>query len=246
MNILLLRLDAPLLSFGGTVIDSRNVTDDFPSRSMVTGLLGNALGFEHQEVSRLARLQERIQLAARRDRAGERLVDFQTVDLGQPFLAEGWTTWGTKEGRAGGSAAEGTHIRYRHYLADAVYTLAVALSPADEVPTVEDLAAALDAPARPLFLGRKTCLPSGPISLGLCETPSLLDALRRAPLPARVGRRGQDTCLVRVPAGTVLPEDLTFAERAITEERDWPNQVHVGRAIVLEGFLDCGRQERAS
>jgi CRISPR system Cascade subunit CasD len=246
MKVLLLRLDAPLISFGGTVIDAKNVTDDFPSRSMVTGLLGNALGLDHRDVPQLSRLQERIQLACRRDRAGERLIDFQTVDLGQSFLEEGWTTWGKKEGRGGGTAGSGTHIRYRHFLADAVYTLALTLSPADEAPSLEQLAGALDAPARPLFLGRKACLPSGPLSLGVREVESLLDALRAAPLSARVGRAGAPTCLVRLPRGTSLPGGVAFAERAVTEERDWPNQVHVGRSIVLEGFLPCGSEEVAS
>lgn len=246
MRVLLLRLDAPLLSFGGTVVDAKNVTDDMPSRSMVTGLLGNALGYDHRDSAHLGRLQERLRLAARRDRAGERLVDFQTVDLGQDFLEAGWTTWGTKEGREGGTAGEGTHIRYRHYLADALYTLALTLTPADETPTLDELAAAVDEPARPLFLGRKACLPSVPLRLAVVETDSLLAALRDAPLPSRRGRAGEARCLVRVPRGTPLPEGTAFAERAVTEERDWLNQIHVGRSIVLEGFLDCGAATRTS
>jgi CRISPR system Cascade subunit CasD len=240
MNVLLVRLDEPLLSFGGTVVDAKNVTDDMPSRSMVTGLLGNALGYDHRDFDLLDRLQSRLRLAARRDRAGERLVDFQTVDLGQGFLEAGWTTWGVKEGREGGTAGEGTHIRYRHYLADAVYTLAVAIDEAHESPTLHEVAAALDTPARPLFLGRKACLPSAPLKLGLVEAGSLLEALRDAPVSSRRGRRGATKCLVRVPRGTALPEGAAFAERAVTEERDWPNQIHVGRSIVLEGFVECG------
>ncbi|MBZ0116483.1 MAG: type I-E CRISPR-associated protein Cas5/CasD, partial [Sandaracinaceae bacterium] len=160
IRVLLLRLDAPLMSFGGTVVDARNVTDDFPARSMITGLCGNALGYDHRDVRELARLQERVRIGARRDREPERIVDFQTVDLGQPFLLEGWTTDGRVEGREGGSAGTGTHIRLRHYLADGVYTVALTLVPADEPPALDDLSRALDEPARPLFIGRKCCLPS--------------------------------------------------------------------------------------
>lgn len=244
MKVLVLRFDAPLIAFGGTVVDARNITDDMPSRSMITGLLGNALGYDHRDVDRLARLQARLRVAARRDVVGERLVDFQTVDLGQDFLAAGWTTSGRSEGREGGSAASGTHIRYRHYLADAAYTVAVALRPADESPTIDALAVALEAPARPLFLGRKCCLPSTPIldprigDGGVVEASSLLDVLRRTP---RIARRRASwnapdrRCLVRVPSDERVEG---FSERAVTEDRDWPNQIHVGRSIVLEGFVE--------
>lgn len=247
MNILLLRFDAPLLSFGGTAVDSKNVTDDMPSRSMLTGLLGNALGYEHGDVIALSRLQDRLRVSARRDREGARLVDFQTVDLGHDFLAEGWTTWGRAEGREGGTAASGTHIRYRHHLADAIYTIAVTLDSAPETPTLQDLEAALNEPARPLFLGRKACLPSVPIAMGIVEAESALDALQAAPLGDRRRHRRQQLathdrreCLVRVHGGMFMPPVPSFRERAVTENRDWPNQIHVGRSVVHEAWMECG------
>ncbi len=245
MKALILRFDAPMLSFGGTVVDANGVTDDMPSRSMITGLLANALGYDHRDVDLLGRLQERLRVAARRDVPGTRVVDFQTVDLGQAFLSGGWTTSGRAEGREGGSAGSGTHIRYRHYIADAIYTVAVTLEPSEESPTLEVLDAALTEPARPLFIGRKACLPSTPISRGTVDVSSLLDALREAPLNRRSQRKsdGQNLprkCLVRIPRGE-NQADFEWAERAITEDRDWPNQIHVGRSIVLEAFVDCGR-----
>ncbi len=242
MKVLLLRFDAPLISFGGTVVDANNVTEDMPARSMVVGLLGNALGYDHRDVAALGDLQSRVRHGARCDRPGELLVDFQTVDLSQDFLQHGWTTWGRREGRDGGSAASGTHIRKRHYLADAVYTVAVTLEPSEEEPTLEDLLAALEAPARPLFLGRKACLPSHTIAGGIVNADSLFDALVRAPLRARRRRAGRRArCLVSVPWGTPLPTGVEARERAVTEERDWPNQVHVGRSRVLELVAECGR-----
>lgn len=243
MKVLVLRFDAPLIAFGGTVVDARNVTDDMPSRSLITGLLGNALGYDHRDVDCLARLQARLRVAARRDVVGERLVDFQTVDLGQDFLVSGWTTSGRREGRDGASARE-THIRHRHYLADAAYTVAVTLRPADETPSIDELSAALGEPARPLFLGRKCCLPSRPIldprigRNGVVDASSLLEVLRSVP---RIERRRaawntpDKKCLVRVPSDEGVDG---FAERAVTEDRDWPNQIHVGRSIVLEGFVE--------
>lgn len=243
LEVLLLRFDAPLMSFGGPRVDERNATEAFPGRSLLTGLLANALGYRHREAERLARLQERLRCAARRDRRGEELVDYQTVDLGQEFLTAAWTTRGEPSRRAGGSAKTSTHIRHRHYWADAVFTVAIALDPAQEAPTVDDLARAVATPERPLFLGRKACLPAAPLLLGRTTAATLRQALEQAPLDRRAA-----------------PEDGALAawwpeeERAphhearllpVTDERDWANQVHVGRRYVWSGLLHVAEESDA-
>jgi CRISPR system Cascade subunit CasD len=235
IQVLLLRFDAPLMSFGGTAVDQHRETQDFPALSMLTGLLANALGLDHREDALLHSLQTRLRFAARRDRTGQRIVDFQTVDLGQPHLVgTGWTTRGVVEGRAGGSAGEGTHIRLREYHADAVFTVAVALDPGD--PGLDTVEAALREPARPLFLGRKACLPATPILLGRLQATSLLDALRQAPplrRPARLAAGDTPPLAACWP----IEEGGTGTPVPVTDERDWANQVHVGRRVVLTGRL---------
>ncbi len=47
MDVLRLRFDAPLMSFGDVIMDRHNVMDRFPRLSLLTGLLGNALGCRH-------------------------------------------------------------------------------------------------------------------------------------------------------------------------------------------------------
>ena len=242
-DVLLLRLDGPLMSFGGIVVDERGVTEDLPTRSMLTGLLGNALGYEHRDAARLQRLQDRIHYAARRDRPGRLLVDFQTVDLGQPFLGEGWTTRGTVVSRRGGSAGTGTHIRRRHYWADAVYTVALTLEPAAEEPDLDRCGAALAQPERPLFLGRKTCLPSVPLVLGRVEAPSLWAALRRAPLSARAAEGPWAAWWPE--AGEPAPPAGAGQLRPLYDERDWTNQIHTGRRFLWAGRIEAGDLEVA-
>lgn len=183
MKILLLRLESPLMAFGGVAVDSLGVIDDLPSASLLTGLLGNALGFRRTEAARLQSLQDRLHYAVRIDRSGQRITDYQTADLNKGD--SGWTTHGVPEGRAGGQGTyEGQHQRYRDYHADAAATIALTLKPADDVLGLEGLAEALDHPARPLFIGRKPCLPSEHVVLGMVDEASLLDALRNAPLAA--------------------------------------------------------------
>ena len=67
---LLLRFDAPLISFGAPMVDQNGVVQQMPALSMLTGLLGNALGLTHGEHRRLERLQERIRFASRIDCGG--------------------------------------------------------------------------------------------------------------------------------------------------------------------------------
>lgn len=94
---LVLRLEAPLMSFGGETIDNFGVVRDFPAASMLTGLIANALGWRRTDTDKLDRLQDRLVFAVRLDRPGTRFTEYQTARL----LAEdqGWTTRGRPEGR---------------------------------------------------------------------------------------------------------------------------------------------------
>ena len=146
--------------------------------------LANALGYRREQRAAHARLQARLVFASRLDRPGTRLTDFQTAQLGRGDA--GWTTRGALEGRTGGpDTYNSPHIRYREYDADKRAVVALRLIDADEVPTLHDLATALQAPARPLFIGRKPCLPSVPLFGGLVEAAGLLAAL--ATLPPQPG-----------------------------------------------------------
>lgn len=233
-SALLLRFDAPLMSFGGVLVDEHGFTEEVPSRSMLTGLLANALGYDHRDVALLERLQERLLYAVRCDRPGRRIVDYQTVDLGQESLREGWTTWGRPESRGGGSG-HGTHIRFRHYWADAVYTVALRLEPEAEEPVLAGLEAALHSPERPLFLGRKCCLPAAPLALGSIEAASLREALLLAPA---IGQRGESGAALKAwwPPEEGAPETGTRL-LPMPSGRDWANQVHTGQCLLREGLI---------
>lgn len=246
MDFLILRFDAPLMSFGAPIVDNRGIIQDHPPLSLLTGLIGNALGYDHRQPDRLQALQRRIRYACRRDRTGERMTDFQTVDLGQDFLVDkGWTTRGAVERRGGGSAREGTHIRSRDYLADAVYTVALTLEPADESPTLDDIAAALESPERPLFLGRKPCLPATPLLLQRMEASSLYEVLREAPRidPARSDGDDPDVLAAWWPDGEGPPDRGTVLP--VTDERDWKNQIHGGQRLVRHGTVELKEAEHA-
>jgi CRISPR system Cascade subunit CasD len=240
MNTLLLRFEAPLMSFGGPMVDGRGPTERVPARSMLAGLLANALGLHHRDYAQTQALQARLDFAVRCDLAGEVLEDYQTADLGQDHLLDdrAWTTWGHRVERGGSGANKtGTHIRRRQYLADACYTLAIQLLPpaANDVdpPDIARLANALRAPFRPLFLGRGSCIPAAPLLLDIIAEDDLEAALRAAPLPARLAhsRRLEQREWVFDAWLPATADDLStlspFVQR-VSDERDWLNQIHVG------------------
>ena len=241
-DVLLLRLDAPLQSFGGVRVDERGVTDELPGLSLLTGLLGNALGWEHGHAGVLERLQARLRMAVRRDLAGTLLEDFQTVDLGQPCMEPEWTTRHRPAGRLGASG-RGTHIRRRQYWADAVFTVALALEPAAEEPNLADLERALRRPERPLFLGRKPCLPARPLLLGRARAETLKDAVTAAPLARRAAGSGDRHFAVWWPEGDApAPAFESGERRPVYDLRDWANQVHTGRRFVYRGSVEIGEE----
>lgn len=229
---ILLRLDAPLMSFGGVAIDQHGVTDRWPSASLLTGLIGNALGWRRTDDALLQSLQDRLVFACRLDRTGSPLRDFQTAELAHND--KGWTTRGAPEGRAGGAGTyEGKHIRYRHFWADRVVTIALRLDPADQEPKLDAIAAALERPARPLFIGRKPCLPSGPVFAGWAEGDTALAALQSVPAIAESDRQ-DDKFLAYWPAREAAdhPHDETRAQHG---RRNWIAGVHGGPDLWHEG-----------
>lgn len=227
---LLIRLQAPLIAFGGETIDNYGVIRDFPALSMVTGLMANALGWDRGDDTLHNRLQERMVMGARLDADGERLVDFQTAQL--QANDKGWTTRGVAEERAGGAGTyAGPHLRYRHYHADMNVLVALRLQPAEESPTLDELAAALDKPARPLFVGRKNCLPTGRLMAGWVEADNILSALQLAQPALSYNARAQ------WPDGEGRLPDQQDRTLDVCDERNWTSGVHGGWRPVREGML---------
>ena len=227
---LILRLEAPLMAFGGTMIDAHGPTLDLPIRSMVTGLIANALGWQRGDRDRHQALQDRLVMGARLDRPGTALRDFQTAQLGAND--KGWTTRGYPEGRAGGANTyKSPHIRLRHYRADAFVTVALRLDPPDDAPSLGEIEAALNAPARPLFIGRKPCLPSRPVlSESPIEADGILAALRLAPLNSIEGPTNPQRKIRFALPPAEWRRDCPFDSKMVADVRDWRAGVHAGES----------------
>jgi CRISPR system Cascade subunit CasD len=136
---LLLRLAAPIQSWGAENKFERRSTMREPTKSGVIGLLAAALGRRrHESIDDLARLHFGVRL----DQPGQLLRDFHT---------------------AKGSSKKEKFVTERYYLSDAVFLVGLE---GDEA-LLQELDEALQRPVFPLYLGRRSCPPSGKITLGL-------------------------------------------------------------------------------
>ena len=217
------------MAFGGESIDNYGVIRDFPALSLVTGLLANALGYRREESALHDRLQNRLLVGARLDRPVQRLTDFQTAQLGKDDKS--WTTWGAPEERRGGADSyKAPHLRYRDYHASLSVLVALRLAPADESPDLDDLAHALDHPGRPLFIGRKSCIPSNRIFAGWQSAKNILHVLQSAE-----GLQCTARTRLQWPEG----EGTLDGSRRIDlcDERNWTSGVHGGWRSIREGSL---------
>jgi CRISPR system Cascade subunit CasD len=147
---LVLRLAAPLQSWGSSSRFKKLTTEREPTKSGVVGLLAAALGRE-----RGADLEDLVSLrfGVRIDQPGELLRDFHTahsLDGKQAFIS------------------------YRHYLCDAVFVVGLE---SDDEGLLDSIQAALQHPRFPLYLGRRACPPAGQVVLG-CKPMPLEQALR--------------------------------------------------------------------
>ncbi|MFE5326220.1 type I-E CRISPR-associated protein Cas5/CasD [Embleya sp. NPDC056575] len=157
-RVLLLRLAGPMQSWGDRSAFNRRETRPEPTKSGIVGLLAAAAGRRREAcIADLAGLR----LGVRVDQAGSLLRDYHTVSdyRGLPLPQAAVSAKGVQKLT---SPAKHTHVTQRFYLQDAVF-LAGVEGPGDLITT---LAKAVAAPAFPLALGRRSCVPTQPVNLG--------------------------------------------------------------------------------
>ena len=140
MNTLLIRLAAPLQSWGiESKFDTRRTARE-PSKSGVIGLVAASLGIKRYEDDKICELSK-LRLGVRVDKEGVLVKDYQTVDGGKS-----------------------KYVTYRHYLSDAVFVVGLESEDIELLAKIEE---ALAHPAYPLFLGRRSCPPTGRLCMGI-------------------------------------------------------------------------------
>ena len=189
MSTLLLRLAGPLQSWGAESRFNYRLTRSEPTKSGVLGLLAAAQGRRRSDA-----IEDLLALrfGVRTENPGTQLRDFQTeID---------WRT------------AKGMPITNRYYLADAIFLAAI--DGPDEL--ISGLREALLKPTFPLYLGRRSCPPAGPIRAEMRET-SFDVALRQEPW-----QPPNFTKFHKTPDLLYIVRDCLPGERASESIRDVP------------------------
>lgn len=154
MTCLLLRLCGPLQAWRLSSRFVRRTTESQPTKSGVLGLLAAASG--RRRTDPIEDLLE-LTFGVRIDQPGRLVRDFQTAR----------TLDGTRS----------MPLSYRFYLADAAF-LAVVQGESDFIGELDH---ALRHPVFPLYLGRRSCPPAAPVTLGVRRGMSVQDVLSNEP-----------------------------------------------------------------
>jgi CRISPR system Cascade subunit CasD len=182
----ILRLAGPLQSWGGrSAFTPQRHTAPFPTRSALIGMFAAAEGRHRSEdPSHYTALEFTVRI----DRPGHPLVDYHTVGGGRPKHLTAATSGGDHKGDA--------VITRRHYLADAVFIVAVTGPPADTTR----IARALHHPHWNPYLGRRSCIPDEPFLLRTNTTDPIGELLHHVPLsPAHTNQEHRATTADTVP-----------------------------------------------
>lgn len=185
MATLLLRIAAPLQSWGSSSKFEVRKTENVPTKSGIIGMLAAALGRRRDEP--LEDLNG-LRFGVRVDQEGKLLRDFHMVH-------------GEKD----------SYLTTRYYMADAVF---VAALESDNMEFLEKLERALKNPAFPLFLGRRSCPPTQPLVLGI-RKEGLISALREEPWQTAEWRRKKTDSSLRILADCSPEEEGTTAQQDV-------------------------------
>ncbi|MBT1172411.1 type I-E CRISPR-associated protein Cas5/CasD [Bifidobacterium sp. MA2] len=153
MTVLLMRLAAPMQSWGAGSRFARRETEMWPTKSGVIGMVAAALGIGRDEsLERFSGLR----FGVRVDQPGTLMSDYQTART---------------------DAGDMLPLSRRYYLQDAVFLAGLECGDRGELETYRQ---ALAAPHYQLFLGRRSCPPDGPVRTWLVDD-DLESALRSIP-----------------------------------------------------------------
>lgn len=198
MSVVALRLAGPMQAWGAGSRFVRRGTEMAPTKSGIIGLIAAARGIRRTES--LEGLPD-LRFGVRIDQPGQLMRDFQTAR--QP-----------RRGRTGETTWKPLPLSQRYYVSDAVF---LALLEGDRA-LVDGIDAAVRSPEFPLYLGRRSCPPAGPVALGVADM-SMEDALEEwswlASVRVQKQRRDRNVRLATI-------RDAAEDETASETQRDTP------------------------
>jgi CRISPR system Cascade subunit CasD len=145
MSTLLLKLSAPLQSWGADSKFDRRNTEREPTKSGVIGLIACALGYGRDADAKISELSA-LRFGVRVDEPGVLLRDFHIAKV---------------------KGEDNPRVTNRYYLADAKFTAGLE----GDVHLLQQIAVALQNPVWPLYLGRRSCPPAEKVFVEITDKP---------------------------------------------------------------------------
>lgn len=220
MATLLLRLVAPMQSWGTTSRFDQRDTGKEPSKSGVVGLLAAALGIDRENWTELKPLTH-LAMGVRHDRPGVPKRDYQTA---QNIIS------------ADRSKIHETAVTTRDYIADASFLVGFESADMSLLKRIHD---ALRDPVWPLSLGRKSYVPSEPVWIpdGLLDR-SLRDVLTFWPW---IGARRPDE---KPPEHLLLSMDSSDGSGALRMDQPLSSftERRFGARFVRSEWIVCPKE----
>jgi len=209
-----MHLAGSVASLAGVQYDAAPSVLPVPTRSMITGMLGGAMGWSYRDHALLQELQDEFDLGFVVHDPGTVIWDFQTTDMTKPHMVGAiWTldadcSLGVFK-RAGGGKSRDT--AYRPLTCGIDITAVVGVE-----RDAEPLLAALRRPVFPVTLGRRSMFPTDPIAGETLDVGSVAE--------------GVELVASRRPGSRWTPVSVAGPgiHRTVPGGRDWRTRRHGG------------------
>lgn len=206
MPTLLLRMRAPMMSWGDRSYFTIRDTRHEPTKSAVIGLLCAALGRPRwQTITDLATLK----MGVRVDQEGTVLCDYHTV---------------MDSIKSSGDKGD-TVVSHRYYIADGDYLVGME---GEDIAFLKTLDKALENPVWQLYFGRKSFVPSRPVQIKIVDQP-LLNALQNHEYELRGKQKsfpGQE-----IPKKRFVVEAMDTLDIRLDVPLDWQKRLFGSRCV---------------
>lgn len=214
MRFFTMHLAGSVASLAGVQYDAAPSVLPVPTRSMITGMLGSAMGWSYSDHALLQELQDELDLGFVVHNAGTVIWDFQTTNMTKRhMIGTMWTLDASGSlgvfKRGGGGKERDTASRPLTCGIDITAIVGVERDP-------EPLLAALHRPVFPVTLGRRGMFPTDPIAGEELNVGSIADGVEHI-ASRRPGSRW-------TPVSVAGPD----IHRTVPAGRDWRTRRHGG------------------
>ncbi len=163
MELLVIRLMAPMSSWGEPAVGEYRPSGNWPGESALLGLVGAALGVERADAPTQRALQDGIRFAVGVLSPGDLLRDYHTAQVPGRSALKGRPHRTRRDELAVGKSDLNTVLSTRDYRQNGDWLVAMAMTSTSRW-SITSVADALKKPHFVLYLGRKSCPLAAPLA----------------------------------------------------------------------------------